>query len=181
MDEHQHTQQINSSDVPIYTEVNLPAEGTVILLTEERNYSEGGTIQTAYQLPLSRLIPNNSVQKVSYSRFSEGAGIAVPDRSVVPAYIENFEPYNLKRAQASSQTTKARFIIVGLDSNIDDSYIIQGSGYYSFPQDHQYEVGATYYLSDTVSGGVTTTAPSTIAQPLFTVIDRKTIQITIGA
>ena len=175
------TQQINSGDLPVYDKPQLPTNGSIILLTEEPNYSDGGTIQLAYQLPVDRIFPNNSVQKVSYSLFSEGADINVPSGNVVPAYVETFEPYTIQRANASNTTTRAQFLIVGVDNNVDNSYIIQNAGYYSFPTTHNYEVGQKYYLSDTVNGGVTTNPPNNKIQPLFIAVDKKTIQILLGA
>jgi len=80
------TQQINSSDIPVYDKPQLPADATVILMTEETNYGpDGGKIQLAYQLPLDRIVPNNAVQKVSYSLQSVSAGINVPTQTVIPA------------------------------------------------------------------------------------------------
>lgn len=175
------TQQINSSDLPVYDKPQLPTNGHIILLTEEPNYGpDGGKIQLAYQLPLDRLVPNNAVQKVSYSLQSVSSDINVPSATVVPAYVETFEPYTIQRANGSDDTTRAQFLIVGLNPNIDDSYIIQKDGYYSFPTVHNYEVGQKYYLSPTVNGGVTTTPPPDNPQVLFLPVDRKTIQILLG-
>lgn len=175
------TQQINSDDLPIYDKPELPENGHIILLTEEQNYGpDGGTIQLAYQVPLSRLIPNNSVQKVSYSLQSIGSDINIPSQTVVPAYVETFDPYTVQRANSSSNTTRAQFLIVGINPNIDDSYVIQKDGYYSFPTVHNYQVGQKYYLSPTVNGGVTTTPPVDNPQTLFLPVDQKTIQILLG-
>lgn len=176
------TQQINASDLPVYPKPQLPDDGSIVLLTTEPNYGpDGGTITLAYQLPIDRLIPNNTVQKVSYSLQSVSAGINIPTKTVVPAYIETFEPYTIKRANGNSTTTKAQFLIVELNPNIEDAYVIQASGYYSFPTTHNYEVGQKYYLSDTVDGGVTTTPPAESPQVLFMPVDTKTIQILLGA
>ena len=175
------TQQLNSSDLPLYDKPQLPTDATVILLTEEVNYGpDGGKIQLAYQLPIDRIVPNNAVQKVSYSLQSVSAGINLPSQTVIPAYIETFEPYTIQRANGADDTTRAQFLIVGLNPNVEDSYIIQDSGYYSFPTVHNYEVGQKYYLSNTVNGGVTTTPPVDNPQVLFLPVDTKTIQILIG-
>jgi len=175
------TQQLNSSDLPMYDKAELPQNGTIILLTEENNYGpDGGKIQLAYQVPLNRLIPNNAIQKVSYTLQSVSAGINLPAETVIPAYVETFEPYTIQRANGSDDTTRAQFLIVGLNPNIEDSYVIQRSGYYTFPTIHNYEVGQKYYLSPTVNGGVTTTPPADNPQVLFLPVDQKTIQILIG-
>lgn len=176
------TQQINADDLPVYSGAQLPADAVLVILVEEPNYGpDGGTINLAYQLPLERIVPTNAIQKLSYSLYAPDAGISVPALTVVPAYIESFEPFALKRASATSNTTKAQFLIVATDPNVDDGYIIQSNGYFKFPTAHGYSIGQKYYLSDTVIGGVTVTAPSSVVQPLFVVLDATTIQINIGA
>lgn len=175
------TEQIESADLPEYNQATLPATGKLILLVDQPDYNQGGQVSVAYRLPLSRVVPGSAPQSVLYSINDPDAGITIPDQTVVPAYVESFGTFDLKRAIASSSTTKARFLIVGVDQNIDGNYIIQGSGFYSFPTVHGYAPGTTYYLSDSVAGGITSTAPSGIAQPLFYVVDQKTILINVGA
>lgn len=178
------TEQINSEDLPIYPGLTLPEDAHLIILVDEANYDFGGNLQAAYRLELSRVIPNGTKQGITYSLLAtgdDGADIAIPDASVVPAYVESFDPWSTKRAQASDETTKAKFLIISLNQNVDDAYVIQAAGFYSFPTTHEYEVGKTYYLSDSAPGGVTNVAPPGIVQPLFYVIDNKTILIDIGA
>lgn len=175
------TEQIESSDLPLYDKATLPGTGKLVLLVDQPDYDNGGQVTVAYQLPLSRVVPGSAPQSVAYSLNDPDAGITIPDETVVPGYVEGFGSFDLKRAIATSSTTKARFLIVGIDQNIDGNYIIQGTGFYSFPTVHGYTPGNTYYLSDTAAGGVTNTPPSGIAQPLFYVVDQKTILITIGA
>jgi hypothetical protein len=174
------TEQIESSDLPVYDKATLPTDAKLILLVDQPDYDNGGQVNVAYRLPLSRVMPGSAPQHVAYSLSDVDAGITIPDEEIVPAYVESFGNFDLKRAQANSSTTKAKFLIVGLDPNVDGSYIIQGSGFFSFPTVHGYNVGQTYYLSDSTPGGVTTTPPSGIAQPLFTAVDQKTILIQIG-
>lgn len=175
------TQEIQSSELPIYDKASLPVSGKLVLLVEEPDYDNGGNIVAAYRIPLSRIAPGAAPQSVLYSLSDPDAGIVIPDGEIVPAYVESFGNFDLKRAQATSTPTKAKFLIVGMDQNIDGNYIIQSSGFFSFPTVHEYAVGNTYYLSDSVSGGVTTTPPPGIAQPLFFVVDQKTILIQIGS
>lgn len=174
---------INSKDVPEYDKPNLPATGEVIVFVEEDNFDYGGKIDLAYRLPLDRIVPTNSQQSTSYSIEAPGAGIAVPDQTVVPAYVEAFDPYALKRAQANNATSLAQFLIIQPDQNVDDNYVIQGSGFYRFPTTHNYLVGQQYYLSDSAAGGVTATPPAGTKQKLFIPVDASTILInfSIGA
>lgn len=174
-------EQVNSDDLPVYSKSTLPDDAFLILLANEPNFDFGGTIQNAYRLDLDRVVPNNTKQGVTYSLLAnDGADIAIPDGTVVPAYVETFDPHRTLRAQASSATTKAQFLIISLNQNVDDSYIIQSSGFYTFPTTHNYDIGKTYYLSDSAAGGVTDVAPPGNVQPLFQVIDERTISIRIG-
>jgi hypothetical protein len=173
------TTQIGSEDIPIYDKASLPDNGQLVLLTEEPDFDLGGQMVAAYRLPLSRVVPSAQNQTTTYSLADADAGIVIPDGEVVPAYIESFGTYDTKRAIASAGVSKAKFIITGADQNITGNYIIQSDGFYSFPTVHGYDIGATYYLSDVTPGAVTTIAP-TIAQPIFTVIDQKTILVRIG-
>ena len=183
MSDTQDIEQLNSDDLPIYNKSTLPSDANLILLVDEENYDFGGTLQAAYRLPLDRVVPNNTKQGVTYSLHANGdagADIAIADGTVVPAYVEAFDPYETKRAQASSITTKAQFLIISLDQNVDDNYVIQSSGFYTFPDTHNYDIGKTYYLSDSAAGGVTDVEPVSIIQPLFKVIDERTILVNIG-
>lgn len=177
----QDTEQIDSSDLPVYDKPTLPEKGQLVLLVEEPDYDCGGEMVSAYRLPLNRVLPGGSKQSLVYSLSDVDAGITVPDNAVVPAYVESFGDFNLKRAIATSSTSKARFLIIGADPNIDGNYLVQNGGFFSFPTVHNYNVGQTYYLSDSVAGGVTSNPPSGIAQPLFYVVDQKTIALNIGA
>lgn len=180
----QEIEQVNSDDLPLYDKPTLPDDAFLILLANEQNFDFGGTIQNAYRLDLDRIVPNNTKQGVTYSVLAtgqDGADISIPDGSVVPAYVESFDPYEVKRAQAIVPgVTKAQFLIISLNQNVDNSYIIQSSGFYTFPTTHNYDIGKTYYLSDSAAGGVTDVAPSGVVQQLFQVIDERTISIRIG-
>lgn len=174
-------EQVNSQDLPIWDKNYLPESAEIIMLVEEQNFDYGGNISAAYRLQMDRIVANNTRQGNVFTITDLEAGITIPEGTVVPAYVESFEPYHLKRSQASSITTKARFMIISRNQNVDGGYVVQSSGYYSFNEPHAYSVGQTYYLSDSASGGVTTVPPSGIVQPLFYVVDALTIQITIGA
>lgn len=173
-------EQVNSGELPEWNKNYLPEKAEIIMLVEEENYDYGGEISAAYRLPVDRIVANNTKQGNVFTLTDLEAEIMVPEGTVVPAYVESFEPFHLMRAQASSTTTKARFLIISKNQNIDGGYVVQSSGYYTFNEPHNYSVGQLYYLSSSVTGGVTNVPPSGIVQPLFSVIDNKTIQIMIG-
>lgn len=176
------TEQVQTDDLPIYSKSTLPDNANVIVLVDEENYATGGTLQAAYRLGLDRIVPTNTRQSVTYSLHAngtEGADITIPAGTVVPAYVEAFDPYSVKRAQATSDTSLAQFLIIGLNQNVDDEYIVQNTGFYTFESAHTYNVGSLYYLSDSTTGGVTSTKPANNVQPLFRVVDTKTIAINI--
>lgn len=174
-------EQVASDALPTWEAPSLPANAKLIILVDEMNYDFGGTIQNAYKLDLDRIAANNLRQGNTTVLYSEGADISIPAGKVVPAYVESFDPHLTKRAQASSETTKAQFLILGRTQNVDDSYDVQSSGFIKFASDHTYEVGQVYYLSDSAPGGVTTDAPDgSYVQKLFTVIDSKTLQVSLG-
>lgn len=174
-------EQIPSDSLPKWDSPVLPEDAVVIILVNETNHDFGGSVQNAYQLELSRVAANNRLQGNTTTVFSEGADISIPEGAIVPAYVESFDPHLVKRAQASSETTRAQFLIFGRTQNIDDSYDIQSSGFLKFAEDHNYEVGQEYWLSDSSPGGVTTDEPNNAyAQKLFTVIDSKTLQVNLG-
>lgn len=176
----QMTDEVNAEDLPIWDKPTLPDSAEVIMLTDEQNYDYGGTLTAAYRLPISRIVADNLIQGNTFTVTDETAAITIPAGSVVPGYIEAFDPFLLKRAQASSPTTKARFLILATNPNVDGGYVVQSSGYHVFTAPHGYLVGQTYYLSDSTAGGVTNVAPGGIVQPLFYVVNNTTIQIQIG-
>lgn len=171
---------IPNTDVPEYDKPTIPQDADLYITVEEQNFDYGGVIQATYRLPLSRVIPNNTYQGLTYSLNSPGANISVPADEVVPAYVEAFDPFELKRAQAVAPgTSLAQFVIISPDQNVDDSYVVQASGFYRFPTVHTYLVGQQYYLSDSTPGGVTNVPPVGIKQRIFIPIDQSTILFNI--
>lgn len=171
---------VSSDDLPLWSQSSLPETGEVVMIVEEQNFDAGGLISAAYRLPVERLVPNNQRQGNVYSLAAVDSGITVPVGTVVPGYVEPFEPYEVKRANATDETSKAQFLIIGQDQNIDDNLVIQSGGFYTFDEPHDYLIGQTYYLSDTANGGVTNTPPPGYVQPLFVAVDNKTLRILLG-
>lgn len=173
--------QVGSDEVPVYNKSSLPQDAQIIILTEEQNFDYGGLLSVAYRLDLDRIIPSSARHNVWYSINSPDANISVPLGAVVPAFVESFSPYGLQRAQATiGGSSRAQFLIVSLDQNIDDNYVIQSSGFFTFDEPHNYDIGQTYYLSDSSAGAVTNTPPPGVVQPLFVPVDPVTIRILIG-
>lgn len=173
------TRQFGAGDLPIFNAPTIPEGAQLILLTEEVNYDLGGKFQAAYRLPVERLTGGTTFSSNTHSVYAPTAGITVPDGVVVPAYRETFGIFQLKRARANSNTTLAQYLIVGLDQNVDDAYLVVANGFYQFPGTHNYLIGQTYYLDEDNPGQVTTSPPS-LEQKLFTVVDSRTILVHIG-
>lgn len=172
------TRQVGAGELPIFSAPTIPSSAKLILLVDEINYDIGGKMEVAYQLPIERLTGGTSFSSNSHSIYAPTAGISVPEGAAIPAFRETFGSFELKRAQANSNTTLAQFLIVRLDPNVDQSYIVTANGFYEFPVPHNYAIGQTYYLDENNPGQVTTTPPA-LAQRLFTVVDQRTILVNI--
>lgn len=175
------TKIVQSEDFSIYEDGMLPENAEVIMLVNGADNQCGGTMTRAYRLPLSRLAPGSSIQSTTYSVYSPNNTINVTGEQVVPAYTDVNVPYEIKKARADSQTSLAKYIVLGVDPNSDERLIIQSAGFYTFSGMHNYVVGKQYYLSATDAGQVVTAEPATpnVSQPLFYVIDNKTILINL--
>lgn len=170
------TQLLASSDVPLWNKPGIPDDATVYMTLNEADQLNGGSILATYRIGLDRIIPTNQQNSIIYSLHDDQADIAVSTAQVVPAYVESFAPYRVRRAQAVAPgTSLAQFVIVSLDQNVDNSYIVQASGFHRFSEAHNYLVGQQYYLSDSSAGGVTNVAPAGIKQRLFIPVDEFTI------
>ena len=172
------TENIDSTDVPVYSQPELPEKAYLPIFVEMKSPTCVGTELNLFNLPLDRVTPGGTFQTNTYSLTGNGAVITVPDKQVVPAFVGSTLPHLLTQADASAAVTKARVLILGVDPNDSTRYIVQASGFYSFPVNHAYIIGYQYYLSDTT--GQVSTTPGTINQPLFYVVDQKTIQINLG-
>lgn len=168
---YEHIAEWNKPELP---------EGSELLLFINSN-DDCGTLDNIYRLPLSRITPGSAFQQNTYSVYAPSGSTAAPATGVykvIPAYTNINEPHTINAAKADSQTTLAKYLVIGEDPNATDRVYIQSSGYYTFPSAHIYKdfIGKTFYVSDTVPGEVVSTAPA-IAQPVFLVIDATTIQI----
>lgn len=175
------TQLIGAGDVPTWSQSDIPESATIYMTLEEADQLNGGNILATYRLELSRILPVNSENSIIYSLHDDIADIAVPSGQVVPAYVEAFDPYRVKRAQAVNPgTSLAQFLIVALDQNVDNNYVVQASGFHKFQEPHNYLIGQQYYLSDSAAGGVTNVAPSGLVQKLFIPVDEFTLLFNVS-
>jgi hypothetical protein len=173
---------IDSTEIPIYSAAELPTTAFVPVVIEQLDPSCGINAQVLYNMPLNRLVVGSSASASAYSLAKNLSSIEIlaTDKNVIPAYVATALPNTVSKARSNSLTTRAQFLILANDPNSSDRFIVQSTGTYSFPTDHNYVVGYTYYLSDTIAGQTITlapTAPGTYSQKLFTVIDRKTILV----
>lgn len=104
--------------------------------------------------------------------------INVPSGHVLPVFITvNTGNLKVNKAKAKVGETATQIAVMSTGENVT----LMDHGFYTFDRPHQYEVGATYYLSQTKDGEVVSTRPSAgIVQPLFSVPDHTTISINVN-
>lgn len=101
---------------------------------------------------------------------------SVPVYGLLPIYFDSNN--NAVRAIANDPTKLTVGFVVGLLG--DDQVVYQINGFLEV-DNHGLLVGQTYYLSNTISGGITATPPTTgTVQELFTVIDGDTLLLSIN-
>lgn len=110
------------------------------------------------------------------SKYVVPEGTEIENYQVKPVYFVNSFT-TIVPAQANSIDTTAMALAV---TSADDTTTIMSNGFFTFERPHLYEVGKTYYLSQSNAGEVVSVRPSAgVIQPLFTVIDQKTISINV--
>lgn len=119
------------------------------------SYFLGGTLSTMkYNVAMETEIEAAQVKPV---RFSSSSSSIIPAKAVTGL-----------TAQALAVASE------------DGTTTLMNGGFFTFDRPHMYEVGKTYYLSQTDEGEVISVAPGAgIIQPLFSVIDQLTIAINI--
>jgi hypothetical protein len=154
--------------LPLYDKGYIPDDMDVIAGSNE----EGG----AYRLPIQRILPGGDLNLLSVDFRDTAEKFNLGTSQVIPAYIDAIGEIQAAKA------TPGRFahvLIIGQDLVDKNQLVLQSSGFVKFPRTHGYPRGATFYLSTTNEGEVTTTKPSTNAQALFTVIDPTTLNVNI--
>ena len=132
----------------------------------------------SWRIPASYFLPGGTLNHVTY-KVPATDGVVLPQHQVVPVYIPSAdEPWTMAIADGTNQ--EATDIAVALDED-KTSFTIMKNGYYTFSRPHMYEVGKTYYLSQTNAGEVVSVRPTAgTIQPLFSVVDQKTISINVA-
>lgn len=166
------TTQVRSwTELPQFDETNLPDDLDII----------GGSNSEykAWRIPLEYINPAGALNRVQY-KVADEDNITIPDGQIVPvysAYDDGRGAVVLQPARASRGET-ATDIAISVDDNV---VTVMKNGYFTFLRPHRYEVGKTYYLSQSAAGEVISTRPSAgIVQPLFSVIDLNTISINVN-
>lgn len=111
------------------------------------------------------------------TKYNTNGELEVQYGQVTPVFITNDYAHVLP-AKADSAANVATDIAV---ASKDGTVTLMKNGYFTFARPHMYEVGKTYYLSQTNDGEVISVRPSAgIVQPLFTVVDQTTIAINVA-
>lgn len=159
------------TELPLLRETNIPEDLDLI----------GGSNSEykAWRIPLKYLNPAGSINRVQYS-VDNASGITIPTGQVVPVYSTYDDGRGaivLEPAKAATKQTATDIAILAENGTVT----VMKNGYYTFNRPHMYEVGQTYYLSQSKNGEVVSTRPSAgIIQPLFSVIDLNTISINVN-
>ena len=130
----------------------------------------------SYRIPASYFLPGGTMNNNQYTVATDTASIIMSDRQVTPVRpSDSLSPWVMAKAVMGETATD---LAVAAD---DGSLTIMKSGYYKFARPHTYEIGKTYYLSQTDDGEVISTRPSAgVIQPLFSVVDQLTISINVA-
>lgn len=159
------------TELPLFDATNLPEDLDLI--------GGSNTEYKAWRIPAAYFLPGGSLNRVQYKVADEDR-ITVPERQIVPVfstYDDGRGAVVLEKAQAKKGETATELAVYADDGVVT----VMKNGYFTFNRPHMYEVGQTYYLSQTKAGEVISTRPSAgIVQPLFSVIDLNTISINVN-
>ena len=126
----------------------------------------------SWRIPASYFLPGGALNNTQYKT---AGTVTIEDRQVMPVYIVN-QTSPVVPAMAATGETATNIAVASADGTVT----LMNSGYYTFARPHMYEIGKTYYLSQTNAGEVVSVKPSAgIVQPLFSVVDRTTISINV--
>lgn len=168
---------IDAEDVPTWGKTVLPDEGYLLMAAVQKDQQCGRNLPFLYHLPLKMITPGGTFQTNTYSKAGYGFSQEWPADQVRAGYTYNNQPFDIRFATRGEKN--AQYLLLEKDDTVSGNYIIQGSGFYTFPAGHNYVQGYSYYLGD---NGVPTTDTSFIngsRQHLFEVIDPLTILVNI--
>lgn len=127
----------------------------------------------SWRIPASYFLPGGTL---NYTQYKVASAVELPERQVVPVFIANDSVEPVQKAIARAGETATNLAVLSNNGEVT----LMTSGFYHFARPHRYEVGATYYLSQTNAGEVISLKPSAgVIQPLFSVVDQQTISINI--
>lgn len=168
---------LDARDVPTWEQTALPAEGYLLMASVQKDQQCGKNLPYLYHLPIGMITPGSALQASTYNARGNGFTDTWETNQVRAGYTYTNSPFDIRLANITGK--KAQYIILKQNENDAESYLLQGSGFYTFPSTHSYYAGYSYYLG---SNGLPTTDDSFIAgkrQHLFEVIDNRTILINI--
>lgn len=127
----------------------------------------------SWRIPASYFIPGGALNNTQYKVVGE---VDIENRQVTPVYLVGNSATPVVPAQARAGETATDIAVLSEDGEVT----LMKNGYYTFARPHMYEVGKTYYLSQTNEGEVVSVRPSAgLIQPLFSVVDQLTISINV--
>lgn len=168
---------IDAQDVPTWGKTTLPDEGYLLMAAVQKDQQCGKNMPFLYHLPINRITPGATFQPNTYSAAGNGFTQEWEANQVRAGYVYNNTPNDIRLADINGQ--KAQFILLEKDDTVANNYLIQGSGFYTFPGGHSYVPGYAYYLGADGKPTTSTDFVDGVRQHLFEVIDTSTILINI--
>lgn len=168
---------IDAENVPVWGLNTLPDDGYLLMAANQRDQHCGRILPFLYHLPIGMVTPGGTFQTNTYSAKGNGLTSEWAPNQIRAGFTYNNTPNDMRFATIGE--SNAQYIILSKDETVAGNYIIQGSGFYSFPGGHGYVPGYTYYLGE---NGEPTTDSSFVdgaRQHLFDVVDSSTILINI--
>lgn len=162
---------IDSKDIPVWGEDLLPQSAQLLMFVTEQDQMCGQFMPFIYKLPAGFLSPASGAKSNMTTLNGNGASIIVPEGQVRAGYVYNNTPNDIRLADSEDET-KPQFLILGKNTSDESKYDVAVDGIYTFPNDHEYVVGYTYYLG--LLGQPTT---EDTGFPLFDVLDNRKIHV----
>lgn len=163
---------IPNDNVPVWGKSYIPDATYLRASIRQYNPQLSAEELNTFNLPIQDVIGSLTAGDATVQK--NGTDIKeLSNRQVYPAYVSRNEPHAVL---ASDKDHHAKFLVVGVDPNDENAFMIKGSGTYVFAEGHDYIVGADYYLDD--KGNVSTDA--TDHQHLFYAVNNRTILINLG-
>lgn len=153
------------TSLPLIDTANLPDDLDLI----------GGSNKEykSWRIPASYFLPGGTFNNVQHKVPGQ---VKIENRQVTPVYLVGNSVTPINPALAKVGETATDIAVLSEDGEVT----LMKNGYFTFARPHMYEVGKTYYLSQTDEGEVISVRPAAgIIQPLFSVVDQLTISINV--